>query len=130
MEEKYPVMTIVKAKLKEMKKDLTWLEHQTGRSSRWYVGNPEIDRIEYQVLVKMSKALNFDFIADHRRFLGEAGVSDVNFLHEDSKQYEPAEKVIHIQMNIAATVSVLQKNYPKFLQVIKDEGQKMGIAIQ
>ncbi|RYE28376.1 MAG: hypothetical protein EOP42_17040 [Sphingobacteriaceae bacterium] len=130
MNEKYPVMEIVKRKLKEMKKDLNWLEHQTGRSSRWYVGNPEIEKMEYQVLMKMSIALQFDFIADHRRFLGETGLPNETALIEETKKNMEAEKIIHIEMKLAASISALQKNYPKFLQVVKDAGDKMGIEIQ
>lgn len=130
MDEKYPVMKIVRERLADIGKDLNWLGLQTGRTTRWYHGNPEIEKIEYQVLVKMSKALNFDFIADHRKYLGEASSVLVGSFQEQNADYQKQEKKIHLQMSIAGTVFTIQQNYPKLLQLLQDEAEKMGFEIQ
>lgn len=125
--EKYPFLSLIKSKLRERgESNNRWLASEVGKSARWVDIIEDIEDITLGDIIRISKALEFDFLADYYKWLGKYGLPVMQLVGEPAVVYEkPGKGEIKMQITIVGN----PKNATKILQTIQAEGVKQGYKI-
>jgi len=124
--EKYPILFKIRQRLGELNKTMAWLAGEINMSVRWIEKITAIETIYLGNLMELSRALEFDFIADYYKWIGKGIEAPLPVLNEPHVVYKKGSSD---KITLALTMRGGINDASKMLQAIQKEGQKLGYVI-
>lgn len=122
----YPFLKKIREKLSGKDETLGWLTAQIDRSERFVTGITAIDKVNVGDVINISRALDFDFMADYFTWLGR----DIPKLTIVSEPDEPYFKESKEDISITIKIRGKAENAGKVLSAIKEVSKKEGFKVE
>lgn len=122
-----PIGQKIKEVLRKSGITQVYFADQIGMSRRNLERFFERDDISINQLIKASEILNYDFVED---FLNNSkyqkkGSTSLNISNDSRKSINE----ISIQLHIKGEISLISKNFPELLNILKKEAERRGLSI-
>lgn len=125
MDNIYPLLDKVLLKIGQKKLRKLEFVAELGKSDRWLEQIESIDKIQFGVLMDMSRILDFDFILDYYQFRGWIKGEEGNMVAEPEMFYGK-DKKISVSINVEGSSENIGQIIEKLIKTGEKEGYKVG----
>lgn len=124
----YPFKALLKEKADESGKSIVALAKEIDKTDRWVHSIKSINDLTLDMILKVSRACQFDFLADYNKWVIDQGQPPFLKLEEPLVNYEK-QKNLSVSISLRGTVQAFNNGFGDLLEVVKKEGEKNGFEV-
>jgi hypothetical protein len=130
----YPILDIIKSKAASFNGDegkpITKLASEIGKTSAWIYTIKSINDLTLDNILKISKALAFDFLSDYNHWLIEHDKPAISAWQEDAGSFTRKAKKIRVQFSLRGDPNDIGLNFTTIMKTLKKECDNYGIEVE